>query len=921
MAWADRLSDPSVTMYYYLLVEGIPQVFTSTALPSGWFTGGRSQVQMLDVSRGINVPGQQLNRKAGAASPTSMQFTLGPDGLDGALRLLFAPAKAGRKTALLTVTFSWTEAARIYVDDNTGWVNGDYVYIGPETLQINGTGVDAGRDYLSLAGAGSRGLFLSEPYQFTVDLALHQGTREMANHPALWEGRHVRLYAGFCNAAGQPLDTALGGDDTQEIWRGVINGLVPFENYKTWQMSCQSIDSILNTEIGAYMPKGRLHEAFKTAPNEWSNKVLEFVSGALYISSGQNKVYITLSTPGPVHLKASATVSTGISYSYMSAIAAALDSALTSAGAPATFEVWPEWQGSADDPDNQQWGFKIQSDTAYEDLFLNNPPDSILRCIGFTQDVVYPTEAEFDATYFYWTFLCNMKPPACYYGITATEFYVYAENTPDRVTWPSSGFAVIEGSNGKSEVIKYTGKTTIAAEPEVIKLTGVTRGACGTTPVTIVVEMGDKEGAHHYAPLGGRAPEVRWCIGFEDETLTDILLKCAVSTGSSGLRDATFDDGAFIDYSGGAFSVDHFDTVRFAEVGNHLSNHYGLRNIIISKPMRLIDMMGKELAAMGWTLLSRQTADGYQITVDRVTDPLLLSIHTLGESDIVPETWPVIKNSLAQIVNRVEMSLLWDTAKEEFVKPEYVLNALDSQINYKVANTIKVEVKGMQESIDSSYHAAQTIGTRLLAQFARRYEIIKVGVKKSGWIYRPGQQVSVSLSYMPNSDGTVGWVDVPMIILGVDQTYVGTGTLAACMLTLLRVPDQRTTYYVPCGKITNYNAGTKEITINANFFTLATQYNPLTEELCNDVDWFSASDKIYVVDPGDEALSETRTIASKVGQVLTLDAVLGGAHGINSYICYPDYDNCTATQKLYCFIADNTYLLGAANDAAMQFGA
>ena len=77
MAWADRLSDPSITTYYYLRIEGIPQIFTSMDLPAGWFAGGYIRSPYLDVSDGIKVPTQRLDRKAGRAQPTGMRFRIG----------------------------------------------------------------------------------------------------------------------------------------------------------------------------------------------------------------------------------------------------------------------------------------------------------------------------------------------------------------------------------------------------------------------------------------------------------------------------------------------------------------------------------------------------------------------------------------------------------------------------------------------------------------------------------------------------------------------------------------------------------------------------------------------------------------------------------------------------------------------------
>ena len=927
MAFVDRLSDATTHHWYMLLVEGIPQILTSLALPPAMIPAGRSQVLALDVSGGVVIPGQRIDRKSGGAQPTTMEFSLGPDDAIGTLRRLFARQLTGTLKARLTATLGWT-GATITVDSTAPFPAAGNVYLGRENIAYTG------KTPTTFTGC-TRGQFGSLAWRYSAEAGEVKGSRAVTDHPTQWEGRRVWLWTGICSATGEPIDAALLGANQRVIWSGRIVALNPGESGKAWVLEARSIDSQLETEVGAYQARGALFDSPTLDPadpgaNYDSGVGTYNLSTHGMISAPLNVITFKALLPGSaLYATISATVAAGYYADMRKACADALNTALGAAGAPWNAYVWKVYAGVsvyAGDGGGANlfathglsfyvsgiggaalpaatWKFRLP-------MLANDP----LRSCGFDAPMQWENASDGIVTVIANSVETSGLPPLAVVQKTQTQMIVFESPDDYGAQFASSGAAIL--AYGKlAEVFTYSGLTVQnAGPPRKLLLTGLQRGACGTGPLEIAVsaELAQSQWGQLLVQGAGDIPSLRAAIAFTGENVISIFLKLCLSTGSAGLRHATYDAAGFDDYVGAGLDALDLDIARFEEVANSLPANLALRSIAWSRPFELGSWARKEFAALGYALVSRETAAGYQITLDRIRDPMLLGQRTLGDAGIVPEPWPRIESRLEDIVNRVALKLAWDPAGEKVIDSTVTVNDVNSQVDYGPTKTLSLEVAGLIGPAGGPIDRGTVIlvGTQLaaslLAHFSRRYEIVTLYATKTCWTWRPGDGVAVTLPGMPRDDGGTGWSAEPMILLATERSYAGIGRSPAAKLTLLHLGDRRLTYYVPSGRIGAYNPAGPTITIDANAYTLSTQYNPVTGNPANDVDWFDNGMTIRVQNMGDEEAAVIRTIAGKVGQVLTLDLALPGGMGVGSVICYPTWATASATQRLYCYIADAT---------------
>ena len=934
MAWADRLTDENLHAYYWLKIEGIPQVFTSMALPSGWFTGGRSQVSLLDVSGGLAIPVHKLNRKAGAQQPTNLSLRIGPDDATGTLRNLFAIQKASGNQTVLTSTLDWTEVVAANVVATAGFSATGYIYAGRETIYYDAL---IAFQFQTL----TRGMFDSVAWKYEIDADKTIRTRRITDYPSIWEGRWCSLWCGFANASGQPLDDSSGleGPDQREIWRGTINAINPIADFKSWQIDSRSIDGILDTEVGSYQAEGKLHFSMVNIIGPYTEgpqaDLSEF-GKQMFIQDGQDEVFLQVKRSGAtsytdVVFNMLTYNPSGLSADIWKDVAEAMDTELEAAFVADDF--WVHTMGTSGSiEDIALMGFKVHCDggpggTPWEVNFVVDG-NSIFRSMGFKTGVHVGSPD-------YITGLVTMEfllyadeyTPALYLSPLATQILLFETKGQYNIQFPSSGYAILTADEGRAEVVKYTGVTEVYTDAHrIIRLTGVTRGHCGTQPLEVYLKTSGIDESGFTIGIEGERPGIKSCIAFENENLTSIMLKLALSTGSAALRDATYDDSQFPDYVGAGFDASHFDIDGF-EYWGATTNYGGImeRNLAFSKPFRLRDFFSKELAAMGLTVLSKQSLGGYQISLARVREPLVVGQHTLTSADIVPESYPSIDSRLSDTINRIVVKARWNPAKEKFADDDqFIVNAIDAQVDYGTTNTLELQVKGLPNVDGAIFHALKKVGTGILAHFATRYEVVKVPTTKRVWAWNAGDQITVTLPDIPQWDGTQGFVSEPMILLGADQRHAQKGRGDLSVLYLLNLPARKVSYYVPCASGTGVT-GALTITFHPNVYSDVNVASPITSAAPHDLDWFADGMVVYLRRPGDEGTFDvTRTIAAGginlVTGVVTFTAGPPMWWAADDVMCYPDYANANAAQKQYVYIADNTALIGAGNDDAFRYG-
>lgn len=955
MSWDERLSDPALNLYYFLMIEGIPQIPTSMTLPAAWFTGGYTQLAgMLDVSGGISIPAQALNRKAGASTPAQMVFRIGPDDLAGTLRKLFATRKStalGAKGAILAATLDWTEgeggAGTITVNSNSGWVNGDDCYIGRETIGITGT-TDA--DKLNISS--TRAKYGSVTQKYLVDDDSFKGSRLIANHPMQWEGRHVRLYAGLCSPTGQVLDNVWSmpsGDSQWEIWRGVIKSLKPADSWKSWDIQCSSIDCVIDTEVGSYQPVGKIG----WTQGNWASAGTEvFFPTAGWVLEGENTITVVLKPPGSDEYsdEITATITAGFYSDVFDTAAQALITEIKAfysgvypAGADPDFTSWTEGdkykEGNNGDlsPFWQDRRAVLQLASGQDWAgYLKSSETSMMRMLGFPAgryDLIKLKTSSATATLL--AIEANLIP-ALYIGPGATQILVREEAGQYGMPFSDiGGFAVISNDD-KNEIIQYTGVTVSwAHEPRVISLTGCTRGLCGTKAQEWSVPVSDLV-PHSSVKAAGDPPKIQGCLAFSDTDLLTIFLELCMSTGDNANRHATYDVAAVPEFVGAGLPSLHFDIDKFEAVTAELGDVLSKRNIAFFEPFNLKGWIGPELAALGYTILSRRTPNGYQITLDKVRDPLVMGGQTITHSDIQPTDWPEIRSELGDIINRLDCDLVWMVGKGKFSDSKIIINEIDSQIDNGVVQTLEVQMKGAASDTATGQHIAELIGPSILSHFARRYEIITLSVRRRAWAFQPGDQINVTLAGIPNWDGTSGWTAEPTVLLAMEPTYAGGGREAATKLTLLHLPDRKLSYYCPTGEIASILGAV--ITLKANEYSDSGIPNPITgHEAAGDIQWFCSGMKVLIREPGEEDTNEeSATILSVdlAARTITLTgAPAGGWIGAGDVVTFdgwdavatvlnlnlPDGTTREVSQKSWVFIGDNDASLGAANDDAYQY--
>lgn len=937
MTWQSRITnDPAVQTAYYLHIAGIRETPTTIPFPGGFFPAVSIEMPgLLDPTNLKDIPAQALNRKSGAASPTTLSFRLGPDTLAGQLRKLFATRLATMNEALLTVTANWT-AAQIFVDSVAGFPGAGYLHVGRELIKYTGLGA------ASFTGC-TRGQGGSVAWKFPVDDSLAKGTRRVTDHPTVWEGRVVWLTEVVCNSAGVPLDSLSTGTNQREIWRGTIQGVRPADNWAWWEIECRSIDASLDTEILGGLPTGKLadnvSEADANAGAAYNNGMMAALVTHAYVVAGLNEIPLAVRFPSSQWSYLTPVLVPGMYADVMQAVVTAVQTALSAAGAPWNAYTWKCYQFASmidlDGNPSLTWKHTLQihvygAAVNSEWTFSLDVTDAcVLRLCGFAPgpdtstawaDVNGRALGQFSAA---------ELPPLYYLSAAQTNIWITEEvdGGGSSPIWPATGYAMLTVGD-LTECIQYAGITELTTTaPRKLLLTGCTRGRLGTQPLAVSIpgQLGLLGGGAVQMQTQDEPPTIRYGLGFAGVGILTLALRLMLSSGSAGLRHATYDMG-YGDYLCAALDAAGIDVARFEEIETSLPALFKTRTLFFSKPFNLRTWLGTEFAALGLQLGSRLTPAGFQLTLDRVQDASVVALRTLDGTNLALDEWPHLEGGLGLILNRVEMQLAWNVGKEKFEDQKILFNALDSQIDLGVVQAETLKLSGLTSPggavIDQATSAAVAaiLSASILSHFANRYEIVTLRAGKACWAWRPGEGVAVTLPGPPNWDGTRGWVAEPMGLLAVERALAGTGRSALAKLTLLHQGDRRLSYYVPSGYVTAYAGGPPvTITVQANYYTTATQTNPATGQPANDVDWFAVNDVIRVQLPGDEETGVERTITAKVGQILTLDAALPVGLQVNPTVCYPSWATANARQRGWVYVADAATLLLGGTTPPFQY--
>ena len=921
MAWIDRLDDPAVYEYAYVTIEGTPYLLTSQELPASMVPTGYEQIVCLDLGPGIVTPQSALQRKSGVAAPATMTLRFGPRGSD---RLISALAPRGASwRAELTSDLAYGDT-KIYCATAGGPTAGEYVYLGREAYLIDS--VNAAYFDLGSVATGREQL---DSVQWTFR---SEARKYVTNQPEVFEGRLARVWVGYADHTGAPLDSALYDPSQAEVFAGRIESLSVGDDWHSWTMRLKGLEAFLDVQVGGQGNKtGRLDQFSLDATS--TPPASAYQQATVY--TGQQWVYLTATDPGgttSLAVELDARFYGNIIDSVADAIQTALnaDPTLTSTwivdGDINTEYLYAQTSGDAPDwMSTFRLTLAFKSSAASATVSLMDGVGSLMPRLGFTAADLKPPSQKSDAGQ--WVFSASEAPLALYLGPDDTSVHVYTDDIAS--DWPSSGFVRI-GDADSGEIVEYS---SIIAQyaGHIATLGGLRRGVLGTQRREIKLPW-TTEVSDDGTSVAGVSQMVRVTVfvAREQTNILTAILEMLASTGTAGTRDATYDVAAIYEGFGASMRLDIVDTDRFEQLADVLPTTLTVRDLAWQETFSLREWLSGELSFLGLTLQGRRLPSRrFQLTLDRVSDPVLLSSATLTTADLDLEAGIKIQRVSEGIVNQMTAQTAWNPATGEWEDRKWIINDVDSQEVYGKRPAMEIRARGMARQISAQMTTVQQQILSVMAHYSRPYELVRFSASRSAWRYQPGDQIALTHPAVPNMDGTRGWVAEPLVVLAVTPRYLGSGKKAAADLVCLHMGDRRVSYYVPSALVTSYDSGTKTATLAANEFSDASVPYPLDSSVnCKDVRWFDLSGAdVYVGDEGDSSVRGTYEIdhASITPSTLTITTDLSAAlqtaisAGKRVIVWYPKHDDCSSVQQLYIHLADSSGTLGAAGDDAFQY--
>lgn len=910
MTWAAEIARPECGVRFYALIEGIPYVFVDGVAPVGpdgtaWTaptSGAHSYTVLpstLDVSRGIKDSGGTIIRRTSEVSPSSMTLTLSDD-MAGTLLSLFAQQRSDRNVAYVTADVDYDTAGTgsvFTVDDTTGWASTGFAYWGRETIYYPAKAATT----LGTAGSkATRGLF-SLGYtdtEFSYKSGSYgQGPEEISDHPTLWYGRYVRVFASLVGTQGHCFDsTYLATTYTREVFRGVIRAEpLPNQSWQQWEIPLRSIDYILDTEVVGRSRKGQLAVG---SLDPFNGSVSPMFGARYYVTEPYNTLRWTvedLTAAGPV-TDYEVTISDGyydladLNNAVSTATAAAMSggglhtgrlqivapSALANGQTP-SINVFFE-NTSANDYQVRIIGSKVLYDGS-----LGVGVYSLLSLLGDEFVTIASYVEAGDVTFCAYTLgtgrLAILTPEASRIPIR------FAPLELDRPAPQAPGYAKI----GEDEIVYYDSVDAIGSVgTPLYELTGVIRGQFGTIAETIELPL-TTQGAQDFGTT-----EVIFGAGFDNVSLFDAILQLSVSTGAG--HHGTYDT---IGQAAPPLNPYHFDTARFEALRERPAYEHTLR-YFQSKPMKLREMIQKWLQPLGLFCHARTIADGtYRITIDEVRPPLEGEAVTEVGHSAISMTSGDFQATIGNLVNQIEVKSLWDAAKEEprSVDPS-VFTDEDSIRKYGQKGTIKWTLQGYPWSIGVAEAQAISWAFRTFARFGRPYRLLSVDTDRLGWIVKPGMTVRITMAGIPNAQGSRGYTERDMVCVSADYTYwPGTGGTQGARLLLEDSTYVRHSSYCPSASVASRSGSV--YTLNAADYSY----------IGTDIEHFEVGDEVFVYDAGNYAATATQgTVDAISGVTMTLSGT-----GISTYtvtattkIAAARYQDVQASQRQHAFTADNS---------------
>lgn len=960
MGWRDRLSDTHARPFWYLIIEGIPFVFTNAKSIDGWSapTCARHTTDIpaytvlydsLKVKKGIKAAGWNLNAVAGVVAPGNMSFQL-TDTQQGTLRELFSTRLSSAATTRLAATLTWTADAggddryQIEVDDTSDFSAPDTIYIGRETIYYDtifdgDTFGDNPEDATDLwrgcyawrwDGSDDQDCWNLD-YKHWYDTGNCFAPETVSTNPRSWVGRRVVLCQNWFReqpGGNVPFDSDWRGNHEVEIWGGLLTDNPRHAGEKAWQLKAEPLTAVLDTELGTRVAKATIGMPdglpWIYVPDQARPIIID--EATIYEVSTQSLDDYTRDGNHPrVHLRNSAGTIQENQYipieTFWEYVCEGLEYALQNAtGTNNLFTNWPNCIGRYAHLDSQG---KIAMILVFDDA-----ADYWMTLTFRLSEKVCKDDFAFTSTPSPWgdgggdsegTLRQLTRPEPGTFMFGGSQFQI-----PLDLSDVSRAFGFdFDSSNGgyavlsTGEVVKYDSTTTtgIPSGYSLMTVSGYGgRGALGTE------DERDEAGAGHSWLVDGKVSIID-ALGSDNENIWSTFLGIACSTGG-GSRESTYD---IAKYAVWAARIDpsmlHLHT--FERLADE-TGEMGRRTFALNKARNLKKWIQEEckfaqaiVTARTDSYSGRYRIGVYQIQESAQSSTLSTALNTLRFESALEKSKPV---------NSVSVKTGWHAGENKFRGPEVNIIHVAGSMDKQRDSDVKIEVPGLAVPWESAGGLAMSVASRIMARWHEPGHLLTLYTGAESVLYEPGQQINITVPGVVTSTGTVGYSAEPATVLGVEYVAYNPSQDWTCKVHVRVGGESRFSTYSPGGKVTGYNAGTPSITLADNEFSNKHDPNPWGTIPSTDAVWFPATSVIYCWNEGDWGSGEVTTVQSVSGSTLTISgafaALVPDTVGGTCRITFAPYDSCTANQKRFVFIADNATppTLGAASDEAYQYG-
>jgi len=262
--------------------------------------------------------------------------------------------------------------------------------------------------------------------------------------------------------------------------------------------------------------------------------------------------------------------------------------------------------------------------------------------------------------------------------------------------------------------------------------------------------------------------------------------------------------------------------------------------------------------------------------------------------------------NLDAMINEVEFSYQYSVVTGEFSTVAYYADSSSINARGPGKKVLEVKSRGLRSSISGAslnLYAADVVARRVAAVFGRwAVPPVKITVKTffSRWLSEPGDIVPLTYPLLPDIvAGTRGLAATRLEI--VDRTV--DWKRGTCTFTMIDTGFAKG----------SYGAISPAMTVIAG--ASATQFTVSTTDAVKYSEYTLPEIQLRDANGRVKAASATLLTVDTSTGVCTCDD-LGLTPSAGDVVTFANYDDCTAEQKLYSFIADATEKLGAADDAA-----